>query len=404
MSGDEAMVTNETRADVMIIGGGAAGLSAALGLAARGLRVTLAGVPGEIRDDGRSAALFQSSLDFLAGLGVGPDLQAYAAPLRAIRIIDIAGGLVRAPTTTFRAVELDQEAFGWNIANADILRVLMARARSLPGLVLSEAVLTDFTEGPSGIRVTLSDGSRHECQVLVGADGQNSRTRDLAGITYRNKDYPQIALTCRLRHPGDHEDISTEFHTREGPFTFVPSGDGVSALVWVMRPDNAEAMQALPRERLAEMITRRSSAFLGPVEIISPMGAVPMRKRVADRLVAGRVVLVGEAAHAFPPIGAQGLNLGLKDVEALVRRLGAAHDERAGLQTALALYARDRKIDTEMRSTGVDLMNSALIADFLPLDVTRALALTALKQISPLRQLAMRIGSWSSPFGQRRSA
>ena len=125
---------------------------------------------------------------------------------------------------------------------------------------------------------------------------------------------------------------------------------------------------------------------------------------MADRLVTGRVALIGEAAHAFPPIGAQGLNLGLKDVESLVRRLAAAHQAGADLASALPLYAQDRKLDMEMRASGVDLMNSALIADFLPLDITRALALTALKQIAPLRQLAMRIGSWTAPFGQGRNA
>lgn len=385
-----------TDSDIMIIGGGAAGLSAALGLAAKGLKVHLAGAPGTIRDDGRSAALFQSSLDFLATLGIGTALEACAAPLRAIRIIDIAGGLVRAPTTTFRALEIGQDAFGWNIANADILRVMMAAARETPGLTLSELSFDSFEDHGETLLVRLSDGSLHRTRLLIGADGQNSRTRDAAGISFRTKDYPQTAITCRLSHPGDHEDISTEFHTREGPFTFVPSGDGISALVWIMRPDKAEAMLALSKEALAGIITRRSSSFLGKVEIISALGAVPMRKRVADKLVSGRVALIGEAAHAFPPIGAQGLNLGLKDVASLVNRLGAAHAAGDDPVSALPLYARDRKLDMDMRATGVDLMNSALIADTLPHDLSRAVALTALKSLPPLRQLAMRIGSWSS--------
>lgn len=393
-----------SKSDVTVVGGGAAGLSAALGLAQAGLSVHLLGAPATIRDDGRSAALFQTSLDFLATLGIGPALQDRAACLRAIRIVDLTGGLVRAPTTTFRALEIGQDAFGWNIANADILAVMLDAARQQPGLTLSDAQFRGFRTAGDGLVVEMEDGTTHETSLLVGADGQNSKTREAAGIAFRTKDYPQTALTCRLRHPKDHEDISTEFHTREGPFTFVPSGDGISALVWIMRPDKAESLLALPRERLAEMITRKASSFLGPFEIISAIGAVPMRKRVADRLVAGRVALIGEAAHAFPPIGAQGLNLGLKDVGSLVRRLVAVHREGGDLAAALPLYAQDRKLDMDMRATGVDLMNSALIADFLPLDITRALALTALKQIAPLRQLAMRIGSWTPPFGQSRSA
>ena len=222
------------------------------------------------------------------------------------------------------------------------------------------------------MRVTLAGGEIIETSVLIGADGQKSRVREAAGITHRIKPYPQAAITCRLKHPKDHEDVSLEFHTREGPFTFVPVGENLSALVWIMQPEKAEAMLALSREAFAEAITRRSSAALGTVSIEGPIASVPLQKLVADRLFAGRIALVGEAAHAFPPIGAQGLNLGLKDVEALVKRLIAAKAAGEDLASALPAYARDRKFDVEARSMGVDILNSALIADLLPFDIARA--------------------------------
>ena len=202
--------------------------------------------------------------------------------------------------------------------------------------------------------------------------------------------------------PRDHEDVSLEFHTREGPFTFVPSGDHCSALVWVMQPEKAKAMHALSPEAFAREITRRSSSVLGKVRVEGNVGLVPMRKLLADRLVAGRIALVSEAAHAFPPIGAQGLNLGLKDVEALIRRVGDAF--RAGGDVGgacLAHYEQDRKLDVTARSAGVDILNSALIADTLPSDFARAIGFGLMRDIGPLRRMMMRIGGWSPLFSAR---
>ena len=387
--------------DAIVVGGGAAGLSTAIGLAQSGLSTAILGVPETPRDDGRSAALFQSSLDFLGNLGVEETLKAEGAPLRAIRLIDITGALVRAPTTTFKAAEIGQSAFGWNIPNAKIIEILSATARKTPGLMVSSTFIDHFEDVGDCIRVTTANGEVLEARVLIGADGQKSRVREQAGISHRVKPYPQSAITCRLKHPKDHEDVSLEFHTREGPFTFVPVGDGISALVWIMKPEKAETMLKLSREAFAEAVTRRSNAILGTVTVEGPMAAVPLQKLVADRLIEGRVALVGEAAHAFPPIGAQGLNLGLKDVEALVKRLSAA--KAAGDDPAFALpaYARDRKLDVEMRSAGVDVLNSALIADILPFDIARAAGLAVLRDVGPIRRLAMRIGGWNSPFGAK---
>ncbi|KAF0231164.1 MAG: 2-octaprenyl-6-methoxyphenol [Beijerinckiaceae bacterium] len=385
--------------DGLVVGGGAAGLATAIGLAQAGLSIRILGVPETPRDDGRSAALFQSSLDFLGTLGVEDALKAHGAPLRAIRLIDITGALVRAPTTTFKAAEIGQEVFGWNIPNAKIVEVLSAAARQTANLTVSPDFFESFEALGDRVRVTLQGGEVLETRVLIGADGQKSRVRDAAGITHRVKPYPQAAITCRLTHPRDHEDISLEFHTREGPFTFVPVGDGCSALVWIMKPEKAEAMLTLSREALAETITRRSNAILGAVTIEGPIASVPLQKLVADKLVEGRVALVSEAAHAFPPIGAQGLNLGLKDVEALVKRLGASHAKGEDPASALPAYARDRKLDVEMRSAGVDVLNSALIADLLPFDLARAAGLAVLRDVAPIRRLAMRIGGWNAPFG-----
>jgi 2-octaprenyl-6-methoxyphenol hydroxylase len=387
--------------DVLVAGGGAAGLAAAIALAKAGIKTRLIGAPETIHDDGRSAALFSANLDWMDGFGAGERLRAAGAPLRAIRIVDISGALVRAPSVTFKSSEIGQEAFGWNIPNAEIIRELLAMAKDVPNLTLSTARLAGVRVADNEVTAQLDDGTTLSAHLLIGADGQNSRVREAAGITAKIKDYPQTALTCRLAHTKDLEDISLEFHTREGPFTFVPlappqGGGHLAALVWVMAPEKAEAMRALPREAFAAEISRRSFHALGRISVESDVGAVPMRRLVAGALTAPRIALVGEAAHAFPPIGAQGLNLGLQDVKALTARLITAHHagEDVGSANLLSAYARARMADVSIRTAGVDLLNTALIADIIPLDMLRAAGLTALGGIAPLRHVMMRLGSW----------
>ncbi|MCU0820347.1 MAG: FAD-dependent monooxygenase [Beijerinckiaceae bacterium] len=388
--------------DVLIAGGGAAGIATGLALAQTGLRVTIAGVPEAIRDDARSAALFASSFAFLDAIGAGNRLRAKGWPLRAIRIVDVTGALVRSPTTTFKAIEIGEPAFGWNIANADILRELIAMAKETPGLTLDPALITNHGGSGGAVTAILSDRQEITARLLIGADGQKSSVRQVAGIKARIKPYPQVAITARATHPRDHEDVSTEFHTRQGPLTFVPSGEKRSAIVWLMTPEEADRRLALPVVDFTREMERMSGHFMGPLTLEGPQGRVPMQKLVADQLVAPRVALVGEAAHAFPPIGAQGLNLGFRDCEALVKRVSEASRAKAdiGSDDVLAAYARDRKMDVEARSSGVDILNTAIIGNLLPLDLARAAGLSLFNAVPPLRRLAMRLGGGMPVFGK----
>ena len=387
------------KADIAIIGAGAAGLSAAIGLARAGASVVLAGVPRSISDDARSAALFNASLDVLDDIGCGNALRAKGAPLAAIRIVDITDTLLRAPTVTFRASEIGQDHFGWNIPNAIIVETLIGIARNTSGLTLSQAMFTGADQSEDGVSLRLSDGSEWRTQLLIGADGQNSPVREAAGIEADIKDYPQTALTCRLSHQRDHDDISTEFHTREGPLTFVPAGDFTSALVWVMQPEKAEAVRAAGPDAMLADLEKRSGRFLGRLALQGRVGSVPLRKLLAKSLVKDRIVLIGEAAHAFPPIGAQGLNLGLRDVKAFIALVSAAISAGRPLDIELlARYEAARMVDTKLRANGVDILNSALISGYFPGDFARFAGLSMLKSIPPLRQLAMRLGGGSRLF------
>ncbi|MCA3654434.1 MAG: FAD-dependent monooxygenase [Methylobacterium sp.] len=389
--------------DVLVAGGGAAGLATGLALARAGLTVTIAGMPETIRDDARSAALFASSFAFLDRIGAGDRLRAKGWPLRAIRIVDVTGALVRSPTTTFKAIEIGEPAFGWNIANAEILAELIAMAKETPGITLLPALVSSHRVAGGNIIAALADGSKITARLLIGADGQKSSVRQVAGIKARIKPYRQVAITARATHARDHDDISTEFHPRQGPLTFVPSGEKRSAIVWLMRPEEADRRLALPLAEFTREMERMSGHFLGPLTLEGPQGRVPMQKLVAEHLVAARVALVGEAAHAFPPIGAQGLNLGFRDCDALGKRVSEAFraGRDIGSEEVLAAYARDRKMDVEARSAGVDILNTAIIGNLLPLDLARAAGLSLFNAVPPLRRLAMRLGGGMPVFGAK---
>jgi 2-octaprenyl-6-methoxyphenol hydroxylase len=224
--------------------------------------------------------------------------------------------------------------------------------------------------------------------LLVGADGARSPSRDFAGISTKDWDYPQTAITAMFTHERDHQDIATEFHTREGPFTLVPLPGFRSSLVWMMKPEKAERLLKLDKTEFTRLVEKQAHHMLGRMTLESERGQVSMRGMKVETAARNRVALVGEAAHVFPPIGAQGLNLGLRDVQSLIDSVG----NEPSFDAALKAYASDRARDIGTRTQGVDLLNRSLIAGILPADFARGIGLVALQTISPLRKLAMRAG------------
>ena len=229
-------------------------------------------------------------------------------------------------------------------------------------------------------------------KIAVGADGRNSICRTAAGISLDSRTYPQTALTFTLAHTRPHHDISTEFHTAEGPFTLVPLPGLRSSLVCVVADDEAERLCALAPAALDAEIERRSHSILGKMHIEPGYGVFPVSIATASRFAANRVALVGEAAHLFPPIGAQGLNLGMRDAVAIAEIAGDIHGRGGDIADAIAAYDRRRRADIASRSVAVDLLNRSLLSDFLAVQGLRGLTLYALDRIGPLRRAAMREG------------
>ncbi len=379
-----------TRADIGVVGGGAAGLSAGIALARAGWSVVLVAPPPQ-RADGRTVALMAGSVAFLEGIGAWDAVAPHASPLASLSIIDDTDSLLRAPPITFHAGELRLDAFGHNVESATLVRALADVAAATPGLVLVEGSVADVALGETGVRLTTAAGGAIDVALAVGADGRGSKVRAAAGIEAREWSYDQSAVTAILAHDRPHRDTSTEFHTRHGPFTLVPLEGRRSSLVWLTTPRRAEDLHALPAEAFALEVERQAHSMLGAMRLDGPRGLVPMGGLSAKRFAAGRAAIVGEAAHVFPPIGAQGLNLGLRDVAALVAALGRPGGD-PGAASKLAAYDASRAGDVRMRTLAVDALNRSLLAGLLPVDALRGAGLMALSAIPPLRRFVMRQG------------
>jgi 2-octaprenyl-6-methoxyphenol hydroxylase len=262
----------------------------------------------------------------------------------------------------------------------------------MPSLTHLATAAQSVSIDQSGVAVALVDGTTLDCRIAVGADGRNSICRTAAAIESDSRTYSQTALTFTLTHTRPHHDISTEFHTAQGPFTLVPLPGLRSSLVCVVANDEAQRLCVLAPAALDAEIERRSHSILGKMHVEPGCGVFPMSIATASRFGANRVALVGEAAHLFPPIGAQGLNLGLRDAVAIAEIAGDIHRSGGDTADAIAVFDRNRRSDVASRSIAVDLLNRSLLTDFLAVQGLRGLGLYALDRIGPLRRAAMREG------------
>jgi 2-octaprenyl-6-methoxyphenol hydroxylase len=383
--------------EIAVVGAGLAGLIAAIAAAKAGASTTLFAPPAAAADR-RTTALLGGSVQALEHLGVWQVLRAHAAPLARLRLVDVTHNLVRAPEVTFHASELGLDAFGFNIENEVLGEALRAAAACLPNLTITDRLVEAVL--PDAETVTLRTGEGgHRARLLVAADGRNSICREAAGIAVTRTEFPQTALTMNLKHRRPHDDTSTEFHTETGPFTLVPLPGERSSLVWVTDPPSAEMFASLDDAALAREIERRAHSILGSMEIDGGRGKFPIESIAARRFAQQRIVLAGDAGHLLPPIGAQGLNLGIRDAVAIADLVRQAKLDGADLGGDALLNAYDsaRQADVRSRSFAVEMVNRSLLSDFLPVHALRGLGLQFAASFGPLRRLLMRQGLGPEP-------
>lgn len=382
--------TSESTLQVAVIGGGPTGYAAALIAAQAGLETILFAPPAR-EATGRTAALFDGSIALLEKLQAWPLIEAKAAPLRAIRIVDGTRRLIRSPEVTFHANEVGLPAFGTNIPNAELVDALALRAETAAGLRVAAEPVRAIEIDDEHVRVEPETGAPITARLVVGADGARSLARQAAGIGTRSWSYSQSALVTTFEVGQPHLDTSTEFHTENGPFTLVPLPGQRMSLVWVDRPHVLEAAVEWDGERFNAEAERRAHSIAGTMRADGPRTVYPLQGSIADRFAAQRVMLVGEAAHTFPPIGAQGLNLGLRDVAALGAVLQSYRTD-PGQPEALATFHRARQGDVRSRTLAIDMLNRSLLTGFLPVQAARGLGLAMADMVPGLRRVLIRQG------------
>ncbi|BAM89818.1 2-octaprenyl-6-methoxyphenyl hydroxylase [Bradyrhizobium oligotrophicum S58] len=394
------MSNTDASFDVIVVGGGPAGLAAAIALSQTGARTALVARQAPYADN-RTTALLGGSVDFLDDLGVWQMCSDRAAGLKAMRLVDDTGRLIRVPEVRFVADEIGLDLFGYNIANAALVEALERRAAETDGLVRITEDAESVQSGGDAVTVTSASGRVLTAQLVVGADGRHSLCREAAGIGVSRRTLQQAALTFNITHARPHHNVSTEFHTPQGPCVFVPLPGDRCSVVWVAAPKEAERLFSLDDDALSAAAERQSHSIFGRVHVEPGRHLFPLAIERPQRYAQNRIALVGEAAHVVPPIGAQGLNLGLRDgvdIAETVRQAKAAGED-LGAPQVIARYGAARRADILSRTFMIDVANRSLLSDLLPMQSLRAVGMHLIGGIGPLRRLAMREGlspSWRS--------
>jgi 2-octaprenyl-6-methoxyphenol hydroxylase len=390
---------NDQRTDILICGAGAPGLTLALLLGRLGASVTLversalpSGRPGPA--DGRTSALMQGSVNIVKATG-GWDAAAPAGEaLKILRIVDDSKGGGKTVSVDFEAGEIGLDAFGINMPNAALVAALAAEAKKCRTIrILAPATLSALEADTFGVTATVG-GEAIRARLAVGADGRQSAVRDLSGIHAKTHAYGQRAITCLIGHTRPHDNISTEFHRPSGPFTLVPLPGKKSSVVWVDFDAEAERFASLSRHAFTRALQDRSKGLLGEIELLSTPSSWPLFSLKADSLTAPRVALIAEAAHVLHPLGAQGLNLSLRDAAVLAETIADALrlGQDPGSETVLYQYGAKRRHDLMSRVVGTDSLNRLVSNDLSLLKSLRQAGLRTIGTVAPLKRFAMRQG------------
>ncbi|MDB5665263.1 UbiH/UbiF family hydroxylase [Cypionkella sp.] len=389
--------------DIFISGGGVAGLTAAAAFGSAGFSVICADPSAPVTSaeaegaDLRTTAFLQPSIPVLEAASLWAKLQPFAARLQVMRIID-AGGEIAEPRVIkdFDAADLSDAPFGWNLPNWLLRREMLARLTELPNVsflpgIATTALLTRESEA----LVTLSDGRKITAKLVIAADGRQSTVREALGIPVKTNRYGQKALAFAVTHPVPHNNVSTEIHRSGGPFTLVPlpdrDGRPCSAVVWMETGPEVQRLAALPTAEFEAAINARSCQILGPLTLGSRRTIWPIISQIAARMAGERTALIAEAAHVVPPIGAQGLNMSLADLAALLD-LAQADPANLGNAKMLDAYHKRRHIEVQTRVAGIDALNRASMIEPQFLRDLRAGALNAFYSVAPVRKSLMKAG------------
>lgn len=377
--------------DAVIVGGGVVGAACALALADAGLQVAL--VEGRepapwsaAEPDLRVYAFAPDNAGLLQALGVWPAvLAARACAYRRMRVWDAAGG----DDLTFDADRLGQRQLGWIVENNLLVDRLWAALPAAGVQVHSPARVEALEQDEAGVRLRLEDGRRLEAAIAIAADGAESTLRALAGLKVDRHDYGQRGVVAYVESERGNEATAWQRFLPTGPLAVLPIGEKRNSIVWTLPDDEAARVLALDEPAFNRELTAAFAARLGAMQVVSKRVAFPLRRQLVERYLAGRVLVLGDAAHAVHPLAGQGVNLGLRDVAALRELVSGANQSRRAWDTPhrLQRWARQRRSENTVAAKGFSAINTLFSNDEMHLTLARGPAMGAVGKVSPLVSL-----------------
>lgn len=391
--------------DVIIAGAGIAGATLALALKQAGLQPALIDpvvFAAQVAPtfDGRASAIAFAAYRQWRALGLEPAFSPHVQRIEQILVTDgRAPGASAGPASPFYlrfdAAEIadrcDGEPLGYMLENRRI-RAGLAQAVEAAGIeVLAPQRVAGAEFSPRSAAVELADGRRLSAPLVVGAEGRGSVIRTAAGIGAVGWDYKQVGVVATVKLARGHGGVAYEYFLPSGPFAILPLTDDRASLVWTESPARAAALKAARLEVLHAHLQRRLGDHLGDATVQGPVFTYPLALQLAERLVAPRAALLGDAAHGVHPIAGQGLNLGLKGAAALAEVVVEAlrNGEDIGSDAVLERYAAWRRFDTVTLSAGMDAFVHLFSNDNPLVRLVRGAGMAAVNRIGPARRFFM---------------
>jgi len=383
--------------ELVIIGGGLVGMTLALAAARQGIAshvVDMADPNALTADgfDGRASAISTASWNLFTNIGLAERLAGKGCPIKSIAVTDS----MKPGRIDFQP-QPHEGSLGVMFSNQTLREVLYEAAREEKLIAWhAPARVVERQRGPHGVSATLADGAVLEGRLMVAAEGRRSPTRDEAGLKLARWDYQHRAIIVGLTHEKSHDNVAWEIFYPAGPFALLPMLDGPngehrSALVWTVSEKDAEGVLALSDHAFVTEVAKRMDGIFGAIALNSKRSSYPLGFQHTARMVADRLVLVGDAAHGIHPIAGQGLNLGLRDVGALVEVL--MDGMRIGLDPGdaqlLKRYERWRSLDCFAVSFTCDSVTRLFgVPGRIP-SAIRRLGMAGVQRIGPLKQFFM---------------
>lgn len=385
------------RSDVVVVGGGVVGAACALALAKLGLEVALVEGREPLRwsteaPDLRVYAFAPDNAALLDGLGVWESVRtARAQAYRRMRVWDASGG----GELSFDADTLGREQLGWIVENNLLVDRLWAALPAAGVKLHCPARVESMQQDESSVRLRLDDGSRLEARLAIAADGADSTLRKQAGLQVATHDYRQRGVVAFVETAASNEATAWQRFLPGGPLAFLPFAGGRSSIVWTLPDEEAARALALDDAAFNRELGSAFEARLGEVRVVSKRAAFPLRRQLAESCIAGKVLLIGDAAHVVHPLAGQGVNLGLRDVTRLRDAVADAQSRRADWTSPhrLARWARQCRSENAAAAYAFDGINRVFSNDEMHMTLLRGFALGVAGKVPPLANMFWRRAS-----------